>query len=115
MKNPLVAVAILVFAVTVLGAALMLRATASQDAPIPTQPAIVQRDAPAQSDSGLPYQPPDPEPDVDPDELRAETGWLLASIPRSVRSALIVDEPPLSEFDAATHRGHGLDSRPAPL
>ncbi|MEO2035855.1 MAG: formylglycine-generating enzyme family protein [Planctomycetaceae bacterium] len=100
MKNPLIAIAILVFAAAVLGAAFLLPGNGELDPPVPTQPALAQPDLRPEPGNRLPYQPPDPEPDINRDELEAETRWLLDSVPQSVKSSLIVDAPSLSEIDA---------------
>jgi formylglycine-generating enzyme len=99
-KNPLIAIAILVFAAAVLGAAFLLPGNGELDPPVPTQPALAQPDLRPEPGNRLPYQPPDPEPDINRDELEAETRWLLDSVPQSVKSSLIVDAPSLSEIDA---------------
>jgi formylglycine-generating enzyme required for sulfatase activity len=99
-KNPLIAIAILVFAAAVLGAAFLLPGNGELDPPVPIQPALAQPDLRPEPGNRLPYQPPDPEPDINRDELEAETRWLLDSVPQSVKSSLIVDAPSLSEIDA---------------
>ena len=64
--------------------------------PAPPQTAKAKPIITPETTGQLPYRPPDPEPDIDPAQLQAETQSLLNAIPDDVRHSLIIEEPQLS-------------------
>lgn len=102
MKNPLVAVCVLIVSAAALGAVFLLPG-GQPEPPAPPATAIgtpTPEPEPADPSAGLPQKPPNPEPDIDPAELAAETQTLLASVPEEIGSALIVEEPEVSDSDS---------------
>ena len=105
MKNPFVAICVLILAAAALSAVFLLpdRPTAP---PAPSKTAVSEAMVdpepaePVNPSAGLPSTPPNPEPDVDPQELAAEARTLLTAIPAETASSLIVEEPDVSETDA---------------
>ncbi len=98
MKNPLLAVAALVLAVAGLGTVLLLPGIGGKMV-VPPETATGQPAISAETSGPLPYQPPNPEPDIDPVSLRAETRSLLTSLPAEMKTALIVNEPEVNDAD----------------
>jgi len=103
LKNPVAAILILVLSAGALTAALLLSGNSTEPTNPPTATAI--QDSPVEPTGLLPYQPPDPEPNIDPAELAAETNALLTAVPISTTADLIVDQPELTEADAARIQG----------
>jgi sulfatase modifying factor 1 len=103
LKNPAVAILILVLSAGALGTVLVLSGNSTEPVSPPIATAV--DDSPAEPPKPLPYQPPDPEPKLDRAELAAETSALLTAIAGDVTSELIVEEPELTEANAERVKG----------
>lgn len=99
MKNPLIAAAVLALAAAGLATALLLPSSNNKTESAPSRTAIEQSSSVTTSSGQLRYQPPNPEPDIDPTVLKAETRTLLTSVPVEIQTSLIIDEPELMETD----------------
>lgn len=99
MKNPLIAAAVLALAAAGLTTALLLPGSSNKTESAPTRTAIEQSSSAATSSGQRPYQPPNPEPDIDATVLKAETRMLLTNVPVDIQTSLIIDEPELMDAD----------------
>ena len=100
LKNRTVALLILALSAAGLVAAALLQRGGRPESQGPPAPVTAVHHAPVPSQARLPYRPPDPEPDIDREELTTESQTLLATIPATVRTKLIIDEPILRGTDA---------------
>jgi len=100
LKNPVIAISVLGLSAVGLCAAMLLSGGGRTLSSRPPETATAITEIPVQSPTKLLHRPPDPEPDIDPEELKAESQALLATVPEAIRSALVIDEPELTETDA---------------
>ena len=106
MKNPVVALVILLLAAAGLTAAVLL----PDDASVPDAPSAraVNTDSELTMEDTMPgdlgYRPPNPEPEIDRAALARETATLLKQIPTTIVNSLMVDEPePTAEEHERLH------------